>query len=103
MSSLTTRSVCLTCTEGGEDDSVVERLRRAVVVLQKHPVRILRFTGVQYRLHPQELWWTGDGDRGAKKHFQSSGTKLKTSPEPVKVDRVESSAMSLSVTCAFEI
>lgn len=83
MSSLATCSVCLTRTEGGEDDSVVERLRRAVVVLQQHPVRILRFAGVQYRLHLQELWWTGEGDRGAKEHFQSSGTKLNTSPEPV--------------------
>lgn len=64
MSSLATRPVRLTCAEGGEDDSVVERLRRAVVVLQKHPVRVLRFTGVQYRLHLQELAvarWRGQG------------------------------------------
>ena len=46
---------CLTCREGGEDDPVVERLRRPVVVLQQSPDGILRFSGVKYRLHPQQL------------------------------------------------
>ncbi|KAF3839709.1 hypothetical protein F7725_018426 [Dissostichus mawsoni] len=42
--------------EGGEDDPVVERLCRAVVVLQQHPVWILSFTRVKYRLQLQQLW-----------------------------------------------
>lgn len=56
----------LTCTEGAEDDPVVERLSRAVVVLQQHPVWIFSFTGVKYRLHLQQLEWRGEGERDGK-------------------------------------
>lgn len=56
-------SVSLTCSEGGEDDPVVERLCGAVVVLQQHPVCILSFTGVKNRLHLQQLQWRWWGER----------------------------------------
>lgn len=96
MSSLATFSVRLTCTEGGEDDSVVERLRRSVVVLQKHPVRVLRFTGVQYRLHLQELWWRG---QGCKETLSVFGYQTEDIPPnlSMKDDHVESSSTSVCV------
>lgn len=89
-------SVCLTCSEGCEDDPVVERLCGAVVVLQQHPVCILSFTGVKYRLHLQQLQWRGEergqgGDTNGKKHLRSGGIKLKT----------ESGTFSLTVKSKF--
>ncbi len=59
--------ICLTCTEGAEDDPVVERLSHAVIVLQQHPVWIFSFTGVKYRLHLQQLEWRGRRERDGKK------------------------------------
>lgn len=46
----------LTCRKRGEDESAVEGLRAAVVVLQQHLVHVRDSTGVKTRLHFQQLW-----------------------------------------------
>lgn len=56
------RDVNPTCSERGEDEPVVQRLRGSVVVLQQHPVRLLHFAGVKYRFQLQELQWRTNND-----------------------------------------
>lgn len=70
-------SVCLTCREGSKDDSVVEWLRCAVVVLQKHPVRTVGFSRVKYRLHLQQLKRARERERDGDNSWCPEAVDLK--------------------------